>query len=231
MILIWNVRGLNYFSVACSFYAGSRILSFDHFTVVPSVGASGGILVAWRQDIGPAGSTRVDAHCASIQFLPADGEPWWLTCVYGPQGNDEKINFLQELRSICTHCQGPWVVAGDFNLIYKEEDKNNANLNRAMMGRFRRALDDLALKELPLTGRKFTWSSGGDSPTLSKLDRVFSSIEWETLFPNCLLQSAASQDSDHCPLVLGLNDMLPGMGRFHFASFWPRLVVFQISRR
>ena len=70
-----------------------------------------------RQDIGPAGSTRVDAHCPSIQFLPADGEPWWLTCVYGPQGNDEKINFLQELRSICTHCQGPWVVAGDFNTL------------------------------------------------------------------------------------------------------------------
>jgi hypothetical protein len=44
-------------------------------------------------------------------------------------------------------CLGPWLVAGDFNLIYREEDKNNGNLDRAMMGRFRRWLNDLALKE------------------------------------------------------------------------------------
>jgi hypothetical protein len=36
-------------------------------------------------------------------------------------------------------------VAGDFNLIYKDEDKNNTNLNRAMMGRFRKLINDLAL--------------------------------------------------------------------------------------
>jgi exonuclease III len=251
-ILIWNVRGLNSTArqdfvrmlvqairadVVCLQETKMETISqrlvlstlgpdFCHFLVRPSVGASGGILIAWKQDIGPADSTRVDAYCATIRLLPADGEPWWLTCVYGPQGNDEKINFLQELRLIRTHCQGPWVVTGDFNLIYKE-DKNSANLNRAIMARFRRALDDMALRELPLTGRKFTWSGGGHSPTLSKLDRVFSTIEWENLFPNCLLQSAASQDSDHCPLILGLNDMLPGKGRFQFASFWPRLAGFR----
>jgi exonuclease III len=252
-ILIWNVRGLNSTArqdsvrtlvqsiradVVCLQETKMETISqwlvfstlgtdFCHFSVLPSVGASGGVLVAWRQAIGHAGSIRVDAHCVSVQFLPADGEPWWLTCVYGPQGNDNKINFLQELRLVRSNCHGPWVVAGDFNLIYKDKDKNNPNLNRAMMGRFRRVLDDLALKELPLTGRKFTWSSGGDSPTLSRLDRVFSSSGWDELFPNCLLQSAASQDSDHCPLILGLNDLLAGKGRFHFASFWPRLDGFQ----
>jgi hypothetical protein len=39
---------------------------------------------------------------------------------------------LQELRDIRAACPGPWVVAGDFNLIYRDEDKNNANYNRAM---------------------------------------------------------------------------------------------------
>lgn len=47
------------------------------------------------------------------------------------------------------------MLAGDFNLILKTEDKNNSNINRAMMGRFRRFLDDLALKEIPLHGRKY----------------------------------------------------------------------------
>jgi hypothetical protein len=42
---------------------------------------------------------------------------------------------------------------GDYNLIIKAEDKNNANLNRAMMGRFRRLINDLGLHDVPLNGR------------------------------------------------------------------------------
>jgi hypothetical protein len=112
-----------------------------------------------------------------------------LTCVYGPQGNEDKLSFLQELRTLRAQCMGPWVLAEDFNLIYKDEDKNNSNLNRAMMGRFRRALDDVVVKELPLFGCKFTWTNSSTSslPTLVKLDQVFYSVEWEECFPNCLL--------------------------------------------
>jgi hypothetical protein len=62
-----------------------------------------------------------------------------------------------------------------FNLIYKDEDKNNTNLDRAMMGRFRRFKDDMAIKEIPIHGRKYTWTSTnlGASPTLVKLDEYF----------------------------------------------------------
>lgn len=70
-------------------------------------------------------------------------------------------------------------------MIYKDEDKNNANLNRAMMGRFRRFIDDVTIKEIPLYGRKFTSTSSSTScsPTLVKLDRVFCSVDWEECFP------------------------------------------------
>jgi hypothetical protein len=122
---------------------------------------------------------------------------------------------------------GPWVIAGDFNLIYKEEDKSNGNLDRAMMGRFRRWLNDMALKGIPLHGQKFTWSNGQSSPTLVKLDRAFCSVDWEELFPNCLLQSSALQDSDYCPLILGLHVVKRGKKRFHFEVFWPKLEGFQ----
>ena len=87
------------------------------------------------------------------------------------------------------------------------------------MGRFRRFINDLALKEIPLHGRKYTWSNQQDSPTLVKLDRVSCS--------NCLLQSMASHDSDHCPLLLGLQDSKLVRPRFHFESYWPRLDGFE----
>jgi len=152
-------------------------IDFSEFAELPSVGASGGILVAWRCHLGNAGVCHVNANSVTIQFCPTNGVSWWLTCVYGPQGMDEKIQFLQELRDIRGGCPGPWVLAGDFNLIYKEEDKNNDNYNRAMMGRFRRLINDLAIKEIPLHGQKYTWSNKQTNPTLVKLDRVFCSVD------------------------------------------------------
>jgi hypothetical protein len=115
-------------------------------------------------------------------------------------------------------------VVGDFNLIYKEEDKNNSNLNRAMMGRFRRWINDMEVTEIPLHGRKYTWTSSftNASRTLVRLDRMFCSLDWEK-FPGCLLQSHASSDSDHCPLILGLQDIIGAKQRFHFEAFWPSL--------
>ena len=131
----------------------------NNFIYLPSDGASGGILVAWRIQLGIVGATRVDAHSLSVQFCSSNGSAWWLTCVYGPKQDQDKIQFLQELRDFRVQCSGPWLVVGDFNLIYKEEDKNNSNLNRAMMGRFRRWINDLGVSEIPLHGRKYTWTS------------------------------------------------------------------------
>ena len=117
--------------------------------------------------------------------------------MYGPQDDQEKVMFLQELRSIRTVCNGPWLVVGDFNIILHAIDKNNSNLNRPMMHRFRRLIEDVALKEIPLNGRRFTWSNQREALVLVKLNRVFCSVDWEMIFPNVLLQSSASIDSDH----------------------------------
>ncbi|KAL5647183.1 hypothetical protein ACJX0J_041538, partial [Zea mays] len=200
--------------------------AFDNFVFLPSVGASGGILVAWKNSIGICASSRVDGHSVSVNFHSSTSPPWWLTCVYGPQGNQEKIQFLQSLREIRALCTGSWLVLGDFNLILREEEKNNNNLDRAMMGRFRRWANDLALNEIPLVGRKYTWSNGHSNPTLVKLDRVFCTTDWEEQFPDSLLQSSATDDSDHCPLLLGFHYFSRGKGRFHFQAFWPKMEGF-----
>lgn len=57
-------------------------------------------------------------------------------------------------------------------MIYSSEDKNNDNLNRDMMGLFRSFVNDFDLKEIPLIGRRYTWSNEREAPTLIKLDRV-----------------------------------------------------------
>ena len=82
-----------------------------------------------------------------------------VTTVYGPQDDDAKLRFLNEMRALQQLTSDIWLLIGDFNLILQAEDKSNNNLNRRLMGAFRRAVDDMELKELCLEGRKFTWSN------------------------------------------------------------------------
>lgn len=115
----------------------------------------------------------------------------------------------------------------DFNLIYRAEDKNNRNLDRAMMGRFRRLLNDVELREIDLLGRRYTWSSERAVPTLVQLDRTFCFDEWEDMFPHHLLQSTFVAVSDHYPLILSLRAASGRRGRFHFEPFSTNMDGFQ----
>ncbi|XP_066323287.1 uncharacterized protein [Miscanthus floridulus] len=94
-----------------------------------------------------------------------------LTTFYGPANDRRKDEFLQEMISSKPPAGTPWLIMGDFNLIYKASDKNNLNLNRRLMGKFRAALDDCELMEICLQNRKFTWSNERENPTLDTVPR------------------------------------------------------------
>jgi exonuclease III len=232
-VLIWNVRGVNdrghrdtvrKVVVSCKpiliclqetklalidFHVMLSIFGRDYrdFVYLPAQGTRGGILVTWRDGVfGVVDQWWVHQHSVFVKLSVEDEPAWWFTGVYGPSQDAGKVAFLDELREVRSECSGPWVLAGDFNMIYSSEDKNNTNLNRAMMGRFRWLVNDLELREMPLIGWRYTWSNERDSPTLVKLDRVLCTSDWEDIFPDCILQSQASEVSDHCPLLLGLRD-------------------------
>jgi endonuclease/exonuclease/phosphatase family metal-dependent hydrolase len=130
--------------------------------------------------------------------------------------------FLQELKGVRALHPGPWVVAGDFNLIVDAADKNNANLNRRMMRKFRKLLSEVELKELYLNGRRYMWSNERERATLERLDRVFSTVDWEVAFPSSFLFAMSSSTLDHCPLLLSLALQFNSGKRFLFESFWPK---------
>jgi hypothetical protein len=73
---------------------------FSHWIDLTAASASGGIVVAWRQGLGPVRPSRIDNYSISLQFSSSALQPWWLTCLYGPQGDDNKVLFLQELRTV-----------------------------------------------------------------------------------------------------------------------------------
>jgi hypothetical protein len=135
-------------------------------------------------------------------------------------------NFFDELLSFRDVHPGPWFLCGDFNMIYRAQDKNNGRLDRRCMRRFRSFLNRAHLEELHLIGRRFTWTSERERPTLELLDRMFASIEWFEAFPNHVLKPLSSDCSDHCPLLLQMHALPGTKRRFRFESFWTKLPSF-----
>jgi endonuclease/exonuclease/phosphatase family metal-dependent hydrolase len=95
-----------------------------------------------------------------------------------------------------------WLILGDFNLIYKAQDKSSDRPNHRLMLKFRRALNHLEVKEIDLIGRKFTCTSSQQSPTMTRIDRAFATAEWEESYVHPIAQSLSSSVSDHCPLLI-----------------------------
>ena len=157
---------------------------------LPAVGTRGGALLAVDVSYYKILQDDVRANSVSAKLHPTTGVgDWWLTVVYGPQEDSEKLQFLQELRDIRNSIPEKWLAIGDFNMILQAQDKSNTNLNRRMMGEFRRVVDDLQLKELKLKGRRFTWSN---DRTQTRIDRAFCTAEWELMLQDCSLQALSS---------------------------------------
>lgn len=252
-ILVWNVHGLNskkrrdavrnlvatvrpkivclqetkIQDMSTSILLSMFGVDLDQHVALPANGTQGGVLIAWKGVVCTALTTRIDSYSAFVLFRNGDGVTWWLTSIYGPQPDDQKILFLDELHILRQACAGPWLIVGVFNLIYRAADKNNTNVDRAMMGRFLHLIKDAELQEIELLGRRFTWSNERMAPTLVRLNRAFCTADWDSLFLDSLLQSTAAGTSDYCPLLLSLRNGMRGKRQFHFEGFWPKLDGFQ----
>jgi hypothetical protein len=130
--------------------------SFDGFDYLPALGTRGGILLAWNTLEMQVTDIVKDTYAVMGKVHPTIGEPWWITVVYGPQDTEGKIQFLQQLSVHRSACPGAWLVIGDFNMILRASEKNNENLDRASMRRFRDFVSSQELKDCYMHGRLFT---------------------------------------------------------------------------
>ena len=69
-----------------------------------------------------------------------------------------------------------WILLGDFNLLGSPSDRNRPGGDINEMLLFNEAISVLGVVELPLMGRKFTWSNKQFPPLLERLDWFFTSI-------------------------------------------------------
>jgi hypothetical protein len=85
---------------------------------------------------------------------------------------------------------------------------------------FNDAISKLGLVELPLKGRKYTWSNMQRDPLLEKLDWVFTSSSWTISYPSYFVYPLAKPISDHVPCVVTIETKIPKAQVFRFENFW-----------
>lgn len=146
--------------------------------------------------------------------------PFVITNIYAPSNRKLKQAFLDELNLIKEDDQTPWLIVGDFNLIRFSHEKNKRSFRQREAGAFNSTINALALIELPLLDRRFTWSNKRASPTLERLDRAFFNLAWNNVFPNTTLSSLPRITSDHVPLILNIQTTVPKTRHFRFESAW-----------
>jgi hypothetical protein len=53
----------------------------------------------------------VHRHSVSVLLSSKDEPAWWLTGIYGPQFDADKVAFLEGLQEERENCPAPWVLA------------------------------------------------------------------------------------------------------------------------
>lgn len=113
-----------------------------------------------------------------------------------------------------------WLIVGDFNLYRSPTDRNKPGGDHHEMYLFNEAISALGLVELPLKGRRFTWSNKQPSPLLERLDWFVTSANWTITYPNSFAFSFVMETSDHAPCIISISTSIPKRNIFRFEIYW-----------
>lgn len=133
----------------------------DNFCCIPLEGASGGLIIGWRSSSFERKLIHLGKYCSIVEFTnQPDQFSWLCTIVYGPNKRHLKPDSWNEIRISNDARQLPWIICGDFNVIFSLNDKSLDNPNLEDISNAQKLIRDLNLIEPPLRGRKFTWTNG-----------------------------------------------------------------------
>ena len=141
--------------------------------------------------------------------------------IYAPNEKRARAEVFNELGGLKQSCQFPWVVGGDFNEVKRISERKGCTRATSGMRTFVNFISAMDLVDLPLVGRRFTWSNKQKNEKWSKLDRFLVSVEWIDYF-KCVQKGLPRMLSDHCPLLLAGDEIDWGPKPFKHFNFWFR---------
>ncbi|KAG5516346.1 hypothetical protein RHGRI_037157 [Rhododendron griersonianum] len=186
-------------------------------------GLSGGLALWWNSDISlsvdHASNNVVHTTCVSL----FNSKKWATSFVYGSPTVDLKEEVWDYLRDIAFINSGPWFCIGDFNDIAEAKDKFGGRIpSTARISAFNDFLNDCGLLDLGFKGQCFTWWNKrvGAEAVMERLDKAYANIEGREAFPQAMVFHDSAIGSDHCPILLSLEEPLKIHRPFRFESMW-----------
>lgn len=202
-ILNWNIRGLNDENkqravrskieessctifciqetkmphIDCSLIKRIAPKRFNKFAFHPSQGASGGILMGWMDSNFEGEVLLNESFAITVKFKSRhNGQKWKLATIYGPCQGIPRDQFVQWFYDLHLDPEENWLLVGDVNFYRSTEDRNRGGAHYNDMENFNSIISHHGLVEIPLKGKKYTWSNMQASPLLEQLDWCFSSL-------------------------------------------------------
>jgi hypothetical protein len=131
------------------------------FAVVDANESRGGLVTTWDGRVLSLSNTiaRVFSLTTTLTSTTTDLS-LTVTNVYAPADHSLTSQFTDEMLALLPLISGSWIILGDFNLIRHPSEKNNVNFNQTLVDAFNAMINAMALFELPLLDRRFTWSNG-----------------------------------------------------------------------
>lgn len=189
-----------------------------NFACSNSMGASGGLLIIWNDSFFKASSVSVHRSFILIQGHINDF-PCTLVNICAPNVIVSRRELWEELLILKANDQNPWCIGGDFNEIKDVSERVGCiGVDRGMRD-FIEFCNNMEILDLPMLGRKFTWSNYQNQAIHSRLDRFLLSQTFLDKF-KVLQWGLPRPISDHCPIML-LDDKRDwGPKPFRFMDMW-----------
>jgi hypothetical protein len=118
------------------------------------------------------------------------------------------------------------MLLGDFNFIRSQDNRNKPGGDVNEMFLFNDIIGHLGLLELPLKGRRYTWSNMQREPLLDQLDLFFTSQHWISDYPNSMVLPLAKKDLIMFLVWLILTHLYLRQRFFRFENYWVDLPGF-----
>jgi len=194
--------------------------SFDAFEFLPSVGASGGVITIWKSHLFDGSLIFSNDYGISVEFTSKHNAiEWVLTNIYAPCTSAGKVHFLNWFKEIQMPPEILWMILGDFNLLRSPEVRNCPDGDVNEMLHFNESISALDLIEIPLKGKRFTWSNKQHPPLLERLDWFFTSSSWTSIFPSTSASTLNMETSDHVPWLVFIATDIPKGAVFIFENY------------
>ncbi|KAK7300568.1 hypothetical protein RJT34_11415 [Clitoria ternatea] len=173
-------------------------ISFSGVQKVDAVVFSRRIWCLWNESLWAMEFIKALTQCIHLCIKHGGNRAWILSIVYASPQLETRVAFWDELRNMASKWSLPRCLAGDFNLILYEYEKERGGLvNKSQLKNFANCIEDCRLIEVNMNGTFFTWKR---EEVKERLDKVLASNSGTEYFPEATVTSLALENSDHCRL-------------------------------